>query len=223
MTQHRVAHTGPRAVRSLLVPVAGITVALMLTACGGSSTAASPPAPSTTSGTTSATSAPDPSTSTTTATGTTAPAATTAAAKPSPTAAMVCGSEIQDDLVTALQLSGPPATTSTYVDRLFTCTYHLAQGPLVLSVMDTTDVPSATRYYDTLRQRLGNPPPLTGVASLGLPSVQTSSGTVLFLKDDKTLEVDASGLPATLGPHQQTRSDLAYQMASDVIGCWREH
>ncbi|GAA1876450.1 hypothetical protein [Lapillicoccus jejuensis] len=136
---------------------------------------------------------------------------------------MVCGPEIKDALVTALQLSTPPATTNTYVDRLFTCTYHLAQGPLVLSVMDTTDVPSATRYYDALRRKLGNPQPLTGVASLGLPSVQTASGVVVFLKDDKTLEVDASALPATLGPNQQTRADLAYQMASDVIGCWREH
>lgn len=227
MAQQRVTPHGRRVVTSLLVPAAALAAALGLAACGGSSTAAAPVTASpstTTAGTTSptATAGPTGSAATPSRTGS-ATTTTSAAAQPSPTAAMVCGSEIRDDLVTALQLSAAPSTTSTYVDRLFTCTYHLAQGPLVLSVMDTTDVPSATRYYDALRRELGNPRPLSGVASLGLPSVQTTSGVVVFLKDDKTLEVDASALPATVGPNHQTRADLAYQMATDVIGCWREH
>ncbi len=45
----------------------------------------------------------------------------------------------------------------------------------------------------------------------------------MFLKDDKTLTVDATRLPATNGPADLSRSDLAYQIATDVIGCWREH
>jgi hypothetical protein len=139
---------------------------------------------------------------------------------PSASATMVCGSEIRSDVVAILALPTAPATTATWVDHLYTCTYHLPDGPLVLSVKESGDVPAANTYFTALRRQLGPTRPLTGLAGLGSPGYDTSSGRVVVRKDDKTLQVDASGLPATLGQHHQSRVDLAYEVTSDVLGCW---
>ena len=51
--------------------------------------------------------------------------------------------------------------------------------------------------------------------------VDTSpTGTVVVIKDSQTLTVDATGLPAVFGAEDQKRTDLAYEVASDVLGCW---
>ena len=43
---------------------------------------------------------------------------------------------------------------------------------------------------------------------------------MVVVKDNETLTVDATGLPAVFGSQQQKRTDLAYEIASDVLGCW---
>lgn len=72
------------------------------------------------------------------------------------------------------------------------------------------------------RQQAGATQPLRGLLGLGLPSYKTPSGTVAFLKDGKSLAVDASGLPRESGPDHQSRFDLAYAIAADVVACWSE-
>jgi len=134
---------------------------------------------------------------------------------------MICSDEIRTAVASLLQLATPPAATSTYANQLYTCTYQLDGGPLVLSVQDTEGVPAARSYFESLLHTLPGSQTLTGLASLGLPAFQTPSGTVVFLKDDKTLKVDATALPPNAGPNGQTRTDVAYQVATDVIGCWR--
>jgi hypothetical protein len=37
------------------------------------------------------------------------------------------------------------------------------------------------------------------------------------------LQVDTTALPEMFGPQQQRRTDLAYEMATVVMGCWIEH
>jgi hypothetical protein len=37
------------------------------------------------------------------------------------------------------------------------------------------------------------------------------------------LQVDASDLPATLGPDAITRNALAYQLSTTILACWVEH
>jgi hypothetical protein len=37
------------------------------------------------------------------------------------------------------------------------------------------------------------------------------------------LQVDASGLPAILGPDDITRNALAYQLSTTILACWIEH
>jgi hypothetical protein len=151
---------------------------------------------------------------------TVSPSSGDATAGPSASAQLVCGSEIKGDVATILALHPAPATTTTWANHLYTCTYHLSGGPLVLSVQESADVPSANTYFVALREHLGTTHPLVGIAGLGNPGYDTPGGVVVVLKDDKTLKVDATGLPPTSGPHQQSRADLAYEVASDVLGCW---
>lgn len=146
------------------------------------------------------------------------PAASTAG--PSASALMVCGPEIAKDVATVLALPAAPATTATWTDHLYTCTYHLPSGTLVLSVKESPDTTSATGYFSALRRQLGTATALTGAQGLGNAGYETSTGNVVILKDDKTLRVDATGLPAASGTAQLTRTDLAYEIATDIIGCW---
>jgi hypothetical protein len=131
---------------------------------------------------------------------------------------MVCGTEIRMDVQTLLGLSSPPPSTSSWSDAHYRCTYHLAEGPLVVEVKEAGSPAGARSAFSDLQQHLGMTQPLHGLDSLGLPALQTRTGIVAFVKDDKTLEVDATGLPARIG--HRDRSDLAYTVATDILGCW---
>lgn len=162
--------------------------------------------------------------------GATMPAGTATAAAPVSTAAstpgpsesarMVCSAEIRGDITTALALPAQPSPSATWVDHLYTCSYRLPSGPFVLAVKELKDIPAARIYFAQMRQHLGPNQPIVGLDSLGLPGYQTAAGTVIFLKDDKTLEVDATSLDSPIGPAQISRSDFAYQIATDILGCW---
>lgn len=148
------------------------------------------------------------------------PGNTTLVAAPSESARMVCGPEIRRDVATILGLRTPPPASTSWVNQLYTCTYRLSDGPLNVSVKESGAVSSARTYFAGLRQQLGPTEPLRGLDSLGLPSFETSTGTVAFLKDDKTLQIDATHLPAEVGPQHRQRGDLAYTVATDILGCW---
>lgn len=142
--------------------------------------------------------------------------------QPPGTASMVCGPEIQGSIKTLLALPGPPAGTSTWANGRFTCTYALPQGRLMLSVQQSPDAATAQTYFTALRSRTQTATALTGLTSLGLPAFQSDTGIVSFVKDNLTLEVDATGLAATVGPQQTSRGDFAYTVATDVLACWQE-
>jgi hypothetical protein len=135
---------------------------------------------------------------------------------------MVCGAEIAGDVAALADLAAAPPATSTWADRLFTCTYQLPAGPLVLSVKDSRDEDAGRAYFDSLRSTVGRTHRLHGLQSLGLPSYESLDGTVVFLKDGKTLTVDATALTSGVGSHQGSPAEVAYQIGSDVIGCWAE-
>lgn len=182
-----------------LVP--GLLALILVTGCAGVNAATQPPA-----------AIPDPPAAS-------VPAAFAQADSPSASARMICGPEIARDVALLMRAPVEPGT-ATWQDHLYTCTYHLPGGSLVVAVKDAAGVPAAQAYFNTVQQQLGATQPLTGAASLGLPAFQTEQGVVGFLKDDKTLEVDASGLPGVVGPQSTTRANLAYELASDVLGCW---
>ncbi len=152
--------------------------------------------------------------------GTSATAPNTLVAAPSESAQMVCGPEIRADVATILSLKTPPSTATSWANQLYTCTYRLANGPLAVSVKESGDAASARSYFEGLRRQLGPTQQLHGLDSLGLPAFETPNGNVAFLKDDKTLQIDATQLPPEVNSLHRQRSDLAYTLATDILGCW---
>ncbi len=143
-------------------------------------------------------------------------------AGPSKSAAMICQEETSASVKTLMGLHSPPPTRSTWVDHLYTCTYQVAGGPLVLSVKESTGAATARGYFNALRPRLGHTTAVTGLAGLGLPAYQNTTGRVVFLKDNATLPVDATALPHQVGPQKTSRADLASTVATDILACWAE-
>lgn len=135
---------------------------------------------------------------------------------------MICGSEIREAVRVAFGLSTPPRSRDTWSRRLFTCSYLLRGGTLLLSVDDSLDQKSGRAYYSGLQSRLAGAQAIGAADSFGLPGFATPDGNVVFIKDGKTLRVDASGLPDALLPSGATQTDAAYAIAAAVVGCWTE-
>ena len=116
-----------------------------------------------------------------------------------------------------LYLPNPPPTTSSWADQVYTCVYHLAAGTLTLSVQESADPASARAYFDTSKQRLGADRQLSG---LGEFAYAAPAGSVVVLKDNKTLRVDVTKLPPQFGQPSVLRTDLGSQLAAAIMGCW---
>ena len=136
---------------------------------------------------------------------------------PSKAALMVCSDDIREQVRTVLKLSAPAPVRSSWQDQLYTCTYTLPMGTMVLSVQQSAGKPAAREHFLGLRTRLGSTEPLLG---LGEQAYATKTGIAVVLKDNMTLRVDTTRLPAVFGAQQQRRTDLAYEIASAVLGCW---
>lgn len=143
---------------------------------------------------------------------------------PSQAARMVCTGQVVDDVTRIMGLATPAEPMSSWKKPEFTCTFDLDAGPLVLSVHDATDVPDGQQHFRTMQASHADAEPIRGVYSLGLPAYETADGTVAFVKDGKTLEVDASDLTGKLGVQKDmTRAEIAYAVATSVLACWTEH
>ena len=140
-----------------------------------------------------------------------------AASKPTATALMVCSDDIKGKVKQVLALPGLPPTTASFANAIYTCAYHLPVGPLVLSVQHADSKLAAHAYYTAMRSSLGSTEPLLG---LGDEAFGSAGGVAVVRKDNETLVVDARGVPAVFGSNQQKRTDLADEVASDVLGCW---
>ncbi|GAB3568147.1 hypothetical protein GCM10027405_29560 [Arthrobacter alkaliphilus] len=135
---------------------------------------------------------------------------------------MICQDETRTNILRILSLPAPPRTTDAWADSLYTCTYALPSGSLVLSVKQAPDAGAARAHFDGLQHVAVSAQPIEGMANLGFPAFQTPDGTVVFVKDNFVLTVDATGLPATVGPHDVTRSAFAYEVATAVLACWSD-
>jgi hypothetical protein len=147
-----------------------------------------------------------------------------AANHPSGPASMICRPEIQHAVQRTLALPQLPAARSHWSspDRAYTCTYGLPGGRLVLSVQDALRVPAGRAHFARVRRGLSGAHPIRGVENFGFPAVTSARGEVAFLKDGKTLLVDATGVSSRSLPRKYTREDVAYALASAVIACWSE-
>ena len=144
------------------------------------------------------------------------------ATRPSEAASMVCSGEIRRAVKRTFQLDRQPHSTHDWSRGRFTCRYQLPDGPLELSVEDFTDKRLGHAYFTGLRSRLTRDRTITGVPSLGFPAFETPDGTVGFLKDGKTLLVDARRVSTASLPTGFSRAEAAYGVAAAVIGCWTE-
>jgi hypothetical protein len=136
---------------------------------------------------------------------------------------MVCGDQPKERLRSILDLDRDPHTINSWADSTFTCTYHLAEGALVISVQEAADKASALKYFTAMQALAKGAKPIEGLANLGFPAYETADGSAVFQKDSFVLKVDASNLPATLGPESITRNALAYQLSTTILACWVEH
>jgi hypothetical protein len=100
---------------------------------------------------------------------------------------------------------------------VYTCVYHLAAGPLVLSVQESADRASATTYFNRSKQRIAADQQLSG---LGESAYAAAAGSIVVLKDNKTLRIDVTKLPSQLGQPPVLRTDLATELAGAIMGCW---
>ena len=143
---------------------------------------------------------------------------------PSRPAAMICSAETRDAVRRTFGLSSPPTSAHTWNERqrLYSCVYDVRGGRLTLSVKDAADVTAGRGYFGRLRSRLTGVQAIRGVQALGFPSYQSTTGQVVFLKDGKTLDVDAGRLPGSALPKGFSRAEAAYGVASAVIACWTE-
>lgn len=143
--------------------------------------------------------------------------------RPSDAALMVCGNQPKERLRSILDLESNPHTIDNWADSTFTCTYHLAEGDLVISVQEAKNKATALTYFDAMQALAKDAKPLEGLANLGFPAYETADGSAVFQKDAFVLHVDATDLPANLGPESITRNALAYQLSTTILACWIEH
>lgn len=134
---------------------------------------------------------------------------------------MVCGDETRGNISRILSLPNAPATTDSWANKLYTCTYTLPAGFLILSVKEAADPDAARATFQDQQRTTPAAAPIEGLANLGFPAFQTPASAV-FTKDNFVLTVDAAALPETVGPNQVTRAAFAYQVATTVLACWSE-
>ncbi len=148
------------------------------------------------------------------------------AAGPSAAARMICAGDVVDDVTRIMDAPAEVSPTSSWQAPIFTCRFDLDAGTLTLSVHDASDTASGMAHFQNERISSTDAAPIRGVYSLGLPAYETKAGIVSFVKDGKTLEVDATGLNGErrLGvENTKTRSEIAYAVATSVLACWTQH
>lgn len=143
-------------------------------------------------------------------------AAGDSAAQPSAAARMICSADTAGSIAAALGLKQAPLGKPDWKAPDYVCTYPLAAGTLAVSVHQSGSTAGGMQYIEALRTTLHATP------AVGLTEVayQDTRGDVLLLKDGDVLHVDAHALPATFGATDQHRDAFAYEIASDILGCW---
>ncbi|MGY3128195.1 hypothetical protein ACVWW9_001694 [Agrococcus sp. UYP33] len=142
---------------------------------------------------------------------------------PSEAAEMVCAGQVTDAITAMLDLEGEVSPSSTWNEPMFTCSYDVDGAPLTLSVHDATALAVGEAHFAELQATTEGARDIEGLLALGMPSFTNDAGIVSFLREGKTLLVDATRLPDELAGGTMTRSEVAYAVASAVLVCWVEH
>jgi len=192
-----VRNVGPGA-RAVLA----VLLALLAAGCSASRPSADPAATTTAAPTTF-----DPS----------AAAAQYASPTPPASAQMICSDEIRSQVKGALGLDSTPTPQSAWADHVYTCTYAVPTGTLVLAVTVAPSVDAAGEQLDALRAQVGAADPEEG---FGERAYSSPAGVLVAVKDNLVLTVDATALPDDLGAGHQRRIDVVRLLAAGVFACW---
>jgi hypothetical protein len=136
---------------------------------------------------------------------------------PSVSAKMVCAPEAQQEIAATLGVKTTAGVVGQWNAPVYSCTYRYANGSFGLSVRELADVATAGRDFKTVSAQYAAK---KSDANLGQGTSQAANGTVVVVKDNKVLVVDASGLPAKFGQPVLSRSDAALSVAVVIMGCW---
>jgi hypothetical protein len=143
---------------------------------------------------------------------------------PSQPAGMICSLEVGQAVQRTFALPSTPKAKDRWADHTYTCDYQLPTSTLRLSVKDLDETTAGRAYFDALARMLPGAHPIKGLQNLGFPALETAgpTGDVAFLKDHKTLWVDASRVATKDLPPGFSRTGAAYGVAAAVIACWTE-
>ncbi|NYJ05428.1 hypothetical protein [Petropleomorpha daqingensis] len=184
--------------------VVAVLLALLVTGCSDAARSAAPTTPATTSATATTV---DPSVA----------AEQYASPTPPSSATMICSDEIRSQVTGALDLDSTPTPQSAWADHVYTCTYAVPMGTLVLAVTVAPSVDAAGAELDALRTQVGATAPEQG---FGARAYSAPGGVLVAVKDNLVLTVDATALPDDLGAGHQRRIDVVRLLAAGVFACW---
>jgi hypothetical protein len=151
---------------------------------------------------------------------------------PSPTSSSVAGpsvsareicteEEISNAITLTLGLNGRPPKSSSWVKPVFTCTYRLTEGPLILTVTEFPTAKAAQQSFNQKKSQYAQDKvPIQTLEALGVPSFLASDDVLLSIKTSHVLRVDVTQLPKTVGPLHRARRDLSYLVAQAILKCW---
>jgi hypothetical protein len=198
-------------------PAGLAAAALLLAGCAQGAPAATSTAPLTAESSAAASASTDPAAAASSAAEASRAAAQYAANRPTDAARMVCGDEIVRLVTGALELPARPVPRATWADHVYTCTYPLAKGPLVLAVAVAPSDAAAATVLATMRQEKKAD---TVEQAVGQTAFSSDDGVIVSVKDNMVLLVDPSRLPDDLGPVHEHRIDLARILTVAVFNCW---
>jgi hypothetical protein len=134
---------------------------------------------------------------------------------PSTAAKMVCEAEAREEVAKAL---GTTATaTGSWAAPVFTCTYVLPAGTMVLSVRELTSAAETTAYFTSAQDAATS---ATKVPEVGDAAFAVADGSVYVRKDFKVLHVDVTKLPAFFGQPPISRAAAGVRVATVIMSCW---
>jgi hypothetical protein len=136
---------------------------------------------------------------------------------PPAAARMICSDDIRGQVARSLNLGSVAAPRAAWADHVYTCTYTLPMGQLVLSV---TVAPSDNAARGELQAMRGRLPDAQEQLGLGRQAYGSAAGTLIAEKDNMVLQVDATRLPDDLGSDHEPRLFIAQAIAAGVFDCW---
>ena len=124
----------------------------------------------------------------------------------------VCQPMVANGIVEFLGGPLPAPQHGGWAGHVYTCTYPLAGGRLVLTVTQLRNRAAAATAYNRLAQAAAHRTRLNG---LGNAAYQAPDGTLVARKDQFVLDADPTGAPSGIRP-----ADLAFAAVVAVMGCW---